>query len=214
MGRLLRSCRVTHEGLAVLQLFGPRLFPDSAGAFFIRSERAGTWRPSWPGGPTCRVRRYSPGRLRALRSEDPTGSMPAPRPALPSHEGKQRYRYLDIPVTEEGEEPYLMHIEFSGDPAVDRKVHELGALVAERMALSMSGLKLREKLRAQSIRDPLTGLFNRGYGEEALGLEIHRALRRKGPVGLVGRGISTLREVQSCAWIEEGKPFARDLGGK
>jgi len=41
MGKLLRSCSVAHEGLAVLQLFGPRLFPGSAGAFYIRGEGRG-----------------------------------------------------------------------------------------------------------------------------------------------------------------------------
>ncbi|MGH7038623.1 MAG: diguanylate cyclase domain-containing protein [Stellaceae bacterium] len=37
---------------------------------------------------------------------------------------------------------------------------------------------MREKLRDQSIRDPLTELFNRRYFEEALELDLARAARK------------------------------------
>ncbi len=214
MGRLLRSCSVTHEGLAVLQLFGPRLFPDSAGAFFIRSEPGGDMEAVVAWGPDLQSETvFSREDCWALRSGRSHRVDAGPSALRCRHmKGNSVTRYLDIPVTEEGEEPYLMHIEFSGDPAVDRKVHELGALVAERMALSMSGLKLREKLRAQSIRDPLTGLFNRGYGEEALGLEIHRALRRKGPVGLVTGDLDHFEKFNHVHGYEEGNALLRELG--
>jgi diguanylate cyclase (GGDEF)-like protein len=40
-------------------------------------------------------------------------------------------------------------------------------------------------LRNQSIRDPLTGLFNRRYLEESLNRELRRAARTKRPVSVV-----------------------------
>src|SRR5256886_16943848 len=49
----------------------------------------------------------------------------------------------------------------------------------------MGNLKLREMLRNQSIRDPLTGLFNRRYMEESLERELRRADRRGHPVAVV-----------------------------
>ncbi|MGH7096684.1 MAG: GGDEF domain-containing protein [Stellaceae bacterium] len=44
---------------------------------------------------------------------------------------------------------------------------------------------MREKLRDQSIRDPLTGLFNRRYFEETLELDLARAARNGLPVSLI-----------------------------
>jgi diguanylate cyclase (GGDEF)-like protein len=53
------------------------------------------------------------------------------------------------------------------------------------MALALANLRLRESLRNQSIRDPLTGLFNRRYMQESLEREIHRANRDQSPIGVV-----------------------------
>jgi diguanylate cyclase (GGDEF)-like protein len=46
----------------------------------------------------------------------------------------------------------------------DRDAHAM----ADAMSLALSNIALREKLRTQSLRDPLTGLFNRRYMEDAL----------------------------------------------
>jgi diguanylate cyclase (GGDEF)-like protein len=51
--------------------------------------------------------------------------------------------------------------------------------VAGQIALSLASLQLRETLRDQSIRDSLTGLFNRRFMEESLDRELQRARRKK-----------------------------------
>jgi diguanylate cyclase (GGDEF)-like protein len=43
----------------------------------------------------------------------------------------------------------------------------------------LSNIKLREELREQAIRDPLTGLYNRRYLEESLAHELYRSQRQK-----------------------------------
>jgi GGDEF domain-containing protein len=56
--------------------------------------------------------------------------------------------------------------------------------VAERISFALANLKLRELLRDQSIRDPLTERFKRRYFQESLNRELHHAsphieIRRK-----------------------------------
>ena len=48
-----------------------------------------------------------------------------------------------------------------------------------------SGLKLREALKSQSIRDPLTHLYNRRYMEESLEREMHRCNRAGNGLGVI-----------------------------
>jgi len=64
-------------------------------------------------------------------------------------------------------------------------LHRLANAVAERISFALANLKLRELLRNQSIRDPLTGLFNRRYLEESLNRELNRANRMDRTVSVV-----------------------------
>ncbi len=57
--------------------------------------------------------------------------------------------------------------------------------MAEQVGLAIANLNLRETLQSQSIRDALTGLFNRRYLEEALQTEIARAQRHQYPTAVV-----------------------------
>jgi diguanylate cyclase (GGDEF)-like protein len=65
------------------------------------------------------------------------------------------------------------------------QIDQVAVAVAEHLALALANLRLRETLRTQSIRDPLTGLFNRRYMEESLEREFRRAERRGHPVGVI-----------------------------
>jgi diguanylate cyclase (GGDEF)-like protein len=58
-------------------------------------------------------------------------------------------------------------------------------MYAEQVAMALANLRLRETQRAQSVRDPLTGLFNRRYLEETLERELRRAARNLGVLGLI-----------------------------
>ncbi len=55
--------------------------------------------------------------------------------------------------------------------------------------------ELQEELRYQALRDPLTGLFNRRYMEEALGQEFAKAKRRKTPLSIVVLDLDNLKEI-------------------
>jgi diguanylate cyclase (GGDEF)-like protein len=48
--------------------------------------------------------------------------------------------------------------------------------------MALANLRLREKLRNQSIRDPLTGLFNRRFLEEMMARELARSARSGQPL--------------------------------
>ena len=57
--------------------------------------------------------------------------------------------------------------------------------VTDVLSMGLANLLLRESLRDQSIRDPLTGLFNRRFMEETFDRELSRANRHGSPVGVI-----------------------------
>lgn len=57
--------------------------------------------------------------------------------------------------------------------------------VAERAAITLSSLRMRQALRDAAIRDPLTGLFNRRYMEETFARELARCFRKDSPLAIL-----------------------------
>jgi diguanylate cyclase (GGDEF)-like protein len=84
--------------------------------------------------------------------------------------------------------------------------------VAEHIALALANLRLRETLKSQSIRDPLTGLFNRRYMEETLERELRRAERRKTTIGIVMLDIDRFKQFNDTNSHLAGDALLRALG--
>ncbi len=85
-------------------------------------------------------------------------------------------------------------------------------MIAEHIALALSNLSLRDKLRSQAIRDPLTGLFNRRYMEETLDREIRRAVRHTIPVSVILFDIDHLKRVNDSYGHDAGDAALEALG--
>ncbi len=85
--------------------------------------------------------------------------------------------YICVPMMAQGELLGLLHMAISEKGRSVETRQRFVMTVAEHIALALANLKLRETLRSQSIRDPLTGLFNRRYMEESLEREMRRASR-------------------------------------
>ncbi len=72
----------------------------------------------------------------------------------------------------------------SDSDAFTRRRH-LAATVAEHIGVAIANLNLRESLRLQAVRDPLTGLYNRRYMQEFLDRELHSARRKRRPLAVM-----------------------------
>lgn len=92
---------------------------------------------------------------------------------------------LCLPLAAQGTPIGLLHVSApaSGDPADSDA--SIVATVAEQLGLALANLQLRDTLQVQSLRDPLTGLFNRRYLEENLARELHRCERRGLPLSVL-----------------------------
>ena len=98
---------------------------------------------------------------------------------------------LCVPMIAQGNTLGVLHLEFknardtSGKESFRDSHQRLVISAASQIALSLASLQLREALREQSIRDPLTRLFNRRFLEEALERELQRANRKQQIVAIL-----------------------------
>ena len=88
----------------------------------------------------------------------------------------------------------------------------LAVAVAGQIGLALGNLKLREALRVQAIRDPLTGLFNRRYREESLERELRRAIRNQRPLGIIMLDLDHFKQLNDRSGHEAGDTILRELG--
>ncbi|UNK59080.1 GGDEF domain-containing protein [Pseudoxanthomonas daejeonensis] len=88
-----------------------------------------------------------------------------------------------IPLAAQGTQLGFIYLS-SQDPALLERM-DLVQAAAEHLSMALHNLQLQERLRLQSIREPLTGLFNRRYLEESLARELARCGRRGLPLSLM-----------------------------
>jgi diguanylate cyclase (GGDEF)-like protein len=115
-----------------------------------------------------------------------------PLSGLPAEASAKAGGYLCVPLTAKGEVLGLIHLRYrsaavaaSSKPRPLAELRELAVALSEILSLSVANVRLRETLSYQSIRDPLTGLYNRRYMEDALTREIARAARHQTQTGII-----------------------------
>jgi diguanylate cyclase (GGDEF)-like protein len=99
--------------------------------------------------------------------------------------------YMCLPLIAKGDILGLLHLRINASIQGEARYNtvsemkESAVVFAEYLSLSIANIKLWEKLADQSIRDPLTRLFNRRYMEETIQREILRAARKQTKIGIV-----------------------------
>jgi diguanylate cyclase (GGDEF)-like protein len=120
--------------------------------------------------------------------------------------------YLCVPMMAHGEALGVLNLTLPEPGPATETRQRLAMTVAEHIALSLANLKLHETLRSQSIRDPLTGLFNRRYMEESLEREMRRASRGRHPVGIIMLDLDHFKQFNDTFGHDAGDTVLREVG--
>ncbi|WP_049780756.1 sensor domain-containing diguanylate cyclase [Terriglobus saanensis] len=122
--------------------------------------------------------------------------------------------YLCIPLAAQGETIGFTYLEFPTEEiaqlACDRLV--LIEEMVELASMTIAALNLRAKLESQSIRDVLTGLFNRRFMEVALERELHRATRRGSSLAVLLLDVDHFKDFNDTFGHEAGDVVLREVG--
>jgi len=119
---------------------------------------------------------------------------------------------LCVPMMAQGEALGIFYLSAPQPGQITESKQILAVTVAEHIALALANLKLRDTLQHQSIRDPLTGLFNRRYLEESLEREIHRAARNKQTLGVIMLDVDHFKRFNDTFGHDAGDVVLRELG--
>jgi diguanylate cyclase (GGDEF)-like protein/PAS domain S-box-containing protein len=184
---MLQSCATADDAYSVATQSCAELFPDFSGAIsIVRPTRdVVDLKAEW--GERLGAVGFASADCWALRRgrahlSGPTGTRCEHLTATPD------LRCLCVPMMGPSEPLGLVQVT-SAD--ADRgnldygPTRRLAIIVAGQLSMAFANLRLRDSLREMSIRDPLTGLFNRRYMEETLNRELSHAARNKTEVGIL-----------------------------
>ncbi len=214
MGDILRACLSTEEAYKVIVQVAQQIFPVKVGALYIISPSRNTVEATAVWGDTALAERaFSPPECWALR-RGRTHSVEQPGSGLICRHIHQPlpYGYLCIPMMAQSEALGVLHLMQPDNVKMTEAKQRLAETMSEHIAMALSNLKLHETLRSQSIRDPLTGLFNRRFMEEALELEIRRAARNQRPLGMIMIDMDNFKLINDTYGHEAGDMLLKGLG--
>jgi len=197
MGSLLACSGAVKEACAVVASSVQGLFPDaSSGALYLFKssrdliEAAVRWGKRDVLAPT-----FPPDACWSLRRGQPHWSGQTGNGIACQHLSKSpTSEFLCVPMVAQGNTVGILHLEFespaelrydSGTESLRDSRQRLAVSAASQVALSLASLQLRETLREQSIRDPLTRLFNRRFLEESFERELQLAGRKKQSIAVL-----------------------------
>jgi diguanylate cyclase (GGDEF)-like protein/PAS domain S-box-containing protein len=214
MGDMLRACLTTEEAYSVIVRVAQQIFPVQVGALYVISparnlvEAVAVW------GDASRIERvFSPDECWALRRgrvhwvEDSSVGLLCKHLHKPLPEG-----YLCVPMMAQSQALGILLLTQPPNARLTEAKQRLALAMAEHIAMALSNLKLNETLRSQSIRDPLTSLFNRRFLEESLELELRRAARNRRPLGMIMLEIDDFQALSRSGGEEAEKAVLVEIG--
>ena len=218
----LQSCNSLGELYQMVAEFLGRLLPACGGSLYIYANSRDVLESAkaWNGGKM----------MPAMHPEDCWG-LRRGRPytfgeseigflcahVAPSLSGE----YCCIPILAHGETIGLLHLEFGRDDQsnsekpgkeVVAEQRRLGLICAEQISLAIANVKLRDELRDQSIRDALTGLYNRRYMMETCSREFSRAQRAGQSVSVLSVDIDHFKKYNDNHGHDAGDMVLRAVG--
>jgi diguanylate cyclase (GGDEF)-like protein/PAS domain S-box-containing protein len=218
MNDLLQACSSSKEAHDIVGQFCGHLFPNHAGVLYIFSasrnlvNSVATWNE-----PLVNEGEFEPDDCWALRRGQPHITGPGVIGTACRHLNGMQGGHVCLPLMAQGTGLGILYLQKRNgalDPEgiLTPEDCRFAGTVAENVAVSLSNLYLQEALRLQSIRDPLTGLYNRRYLEESVERELHRMARRHQPAGFAMMDLDHFKTFNDTFGHEGGDALLRAFG--
>lgn len=193
MDEWLQSCKSLDELYEIVTAFMQKLLPGTRGQLFIYSnsrdvlEQACSWQIDFEQDNVTPDSCWALRRGRSYTYAEGTLGFVCDHVKGAHDDGQTPEKYTCVPIVAHGDTVGLMHIEFlTADYSADLSDPvEFANRCGEHISMAIANAKLRDELRDQSTRDPLTGLYNRRYFLDAMRRIMTQTATRQGNFALL-----------------------------
>lgn len=213
LGELLQTCRNRDEALAITTRHLAQLMPHLAGTvgLFNKAHNEIEVRKML-GDSDGFAAEFAPDHCWALRrGRTHHFAAGGSEPKCEHLPDKVRDAYC-FPLVAQGETLGVLTVGCPHTDSLSDIERQTTQTIAEQLSLALANLHLQETLRHQSLHDPLTGLFNRRYMEDALARETARARRHKQPLSIVMLDIDHFKRFNDAHGHEGGDALLAAFG--
>ena len=217
MNGILQACLTTAEALTPIERFAEKLFDDIHGAVYLSTPDTGHMELALRWGEANDnvdlIKKEDCWALR--RSQAHTVKDPRDQISCYHYDNAVIEGQICIPLTAQGELIGLITL-YSVDSNFKERLTETSRLAlsfADHIALSLSNIRLREKLQQQSIIDSLTGLYNRRYFDESMKIELSRAERKNQSLSLLIVDIDHFKKFNDTYGHDVGDIVLQEVSG-
>ena len=220
MTDILQSAIGYADANAVLVSTAHRLLPDFGGALYIfnnsrdRLDLSVAWNATAADDADEAPPTISPDTCWAMKRGKPHINEAGSHALRCEHTATEK-AFLEIPMLARGEIYGLLQV-IPADGASASSLTDvtpLAVALADGMSLALSSIALREKLRNQALRDPLTGLHNRRFMEEVLERFVLHAEGHGSPIGAIMIDLDHFKRLNDQHGHAMGDAVLRDVAG-
>ena len=187
MNEFIQACVNIEEAQAVIADLLSPLFPETHGAIYLLNNSKILFEEIAKWGVTHSENSFDLNQCWAIRQGNPHLVHPQTAKLYCSHtiDTADLKPSLCLPMIAKGETIGMLYLRFERSDAITPASQSIAETVAQNIAMSFANLKLQQELKFQSLRDPLTGLYNRRYLNDSLTREIDRARRKQQFISLI-----------------------------
>lgn len=210
----LQSCRSLDELFDMVAEFMSHLLPDAEGSIYVFSNSRDVLDgcAGWNGGSY--KEHIHPEECWGLRRgrtyEYGASEVEFTCEHAQPHDGRP---YFCFPILAHGETVGLMHLHALPGRAGDfTTCKPLAQMCAEQISMAIANVRMRDQLHDQSVRDPLTGLFNRRHMTDTLRKSIGRSQNSGAPLSLIAVDVDHFKKFNDNHGHDAGDMVLRAVG--
>lgn len=216
LGHMLQGCRSLDEAALGLSATLARMFEGTRGSVNLINASQNLVAPvSHWGDAAATDTAFAPDECWALRlghaypeqTAFPSAFTCRHLHAEPTSDARAQ---LCVPLLAQGS--MLGTLVLLDDDAIGAETRTAAIAAAEQISLAVANLRLQETLRTQSLRDPLTGLFNRRYLEVSLERDLTRAIRRNQPLAVLMLDVDHFKRFNDTHGHDAGDALLTQFG--